>query len=176
MKKENMNNRETIERVEKTLTRHFRKTRTTERLRGQHQRVKSRIDNIRDDMKNCNYDLNTDLRGIHYENTPTKTLYKSSAIEGELMRVAERLEDELYECTEQKYDINKQIRDLEIEIGEVEYVFDQLEEEDMELIQLRYGKEMTFREIANRMLIDSSTAKRKKDKLLIYLATEFGYH
>ena len=163
--------------VEGILYNHYKKKKKTNWIQRSLETAERSIRSIQDDLKNVNIDLECFVCGIDYSRDKIQNNNVTSAVESELLRATERLLNELKYKVQKKYKLKHRLRKLEEEIRTIELLLQDLTEEELQIVELKYGEELTVRQIERVLdmkgLPSSKTSIwRKKDKIVEYLSTQ----
>ncbi len=153
---------------------HYRKKKRVERLRGKLIRVELRIDRLMADIRNCRVNLRDTLKAIDYGNDKVQNNSTQSNIERELEKAVDVLILELEQAQREKRKTAEKIRYVEKKTDDIDVVLEQLTEEELRIVELKYGDKMTFRQIAEAIHSNRSTIQREKDKIVWFTADELN--
>jgi len=148
-----------------------RKTRIN-RLTSRLIRIQNRIDRLRKDIKECNIDLGETVKAIDYSRDPIKSNNVTSSIEIELEKAINKILKELELNIKDKYKTKNKIINLEKQVDSVDIILDKLTDEELQIIELKYGENSNYREMEELLHMGKSTLQRKKDKIIYYLIDE----
>lgn len=132
--------------VEKMLYNHFDKIKSKEKYESSLYRTRKRIEEIQKDLKECNFELNSDMAGIDYSRELVSTSEdNSSSMEKALIREETKLERELDEEKRYKFTLKRKIRNLQKQIDHVEIILEQLPVNYTKVIELLYDDKLSYR-------------------------------
>lgn len=158
--------------IEAMLYNYYRRKKKIYRLKGKLIRTQNRIDRLRKDIKECNIEIDHTIKAIDYSNEKIKCNDVTSSIERELERAIDKLFRDLEFNIRDKRKINEKIRYLEKKVDDLDVVLEQLTDEELQIVELKYGEEMNYREMEVRLPMARSTIQRKKDRIIEYLINE----
>ena len=158
------------QRVEGMLYGHYRRKKRAGSLRSRLIRTQLRIDRLRSDIKECNIDLNDTLKAIDYSREYINAGDTTSNIERELERAVDNILRQIENELRQKKKIKSRIRNLEKAIDDVEVLLEELTEEELQILELRYSEKMSDREISDMINMSRTTVQRKSTELMNQLA------
>lgn len=166
-----MTDRNINRKIEGILYRHFKKKSSIRSLYNSLTLIENRIRNIKEDIKECNVEIQDYLQGIRYDNLNVQENSNpaESAIERSLIRSIEKLEYELAQELRKRNKKKMRIRDLERKTKEIDSLLCKLDEEEIKICELTYADNWSERRIAYTMNIGKSTINRKKEKIIKYL-------
>lgn len=155
--------------VEGILYSYYRKKMKIGLLKGALVRLEKRIKEIRKDLSECNININDDLRAITYDEEKITTSSSNiSSMEKSLLKAETKLENELQNEINHKYHLKERIRDIQKEIDEIEILFEELAEDELQIIEKKYNGKLPERRIGEDMNLDRSTVTRRKKNIIKY--------
>lgn len=160
-------------RVEGILYKHYQKKNRIDRLRGKLIRIENRISRLKDDIMNCNIELNDTLKGIDYSGSKVQTSNSMSEVELELERALTKLINDLQSNIREKYKVKSKIQYLEKQIDDLEIILCDLSEEELQMLELKYYDKNSWSQIAERLLCSIATIYRRRDKVFSFINNEF---
>jgi len=134
------------QRVEGMLYGHYRRKKRLSSLKSRLIRTQLRIDRLMQDIKECNIELSDILKAIDYSREYIYTGDTTSNIEKELERAVDNILRQLEREIREKKKIKSRIRNLEKAIDDVEVLLEELTEEELQILELRYSEKMSDRE------------------------------
>ena len=158
------------QRVEGMLYNHYRRKKRLSSLKSRLIRTQLRIDRLRNDIKECNIELSDTLKAIDYSREYIYTGNTTSNIEKELERAVDNILGKIEREIREKKKIKSRIRNLEKAIDDVEVLLEELTEEELQIIELRYSEKMSDREISDMVNMSRTTVQRKRTDLINQLA------
>ena len=158
------------QRVEGMLYSHYRRKKRLSSLKSRLIRTQLRIDRLRNDIKECNIELSDTLKAIDYSREYIYTGNTTSNIEKELERAVDNILGKIEREIREKKKIKSRIRNLEKAIDDVEVLLEELTEEELQIIELRYSEKMSDREISDMVNMSRTTVQRKRTDLINQLA------
>lgn len=158
------------QRVEGMLYSHYRRKKRVSSLKSRLIRTQLRIDRLRNDIKECNIELSDTLKAIDYSREYVYTGDTTSNIERELERAVDNILGKIEREIREKKRIKSRIRNLEKAIDDVEVLLEELSEEELQIIELRYSEKMSDREISDMVNMSRTTVQRKRTDLINQLA------
>lgn len=158
------------QRVEGMLYNHYRRKKRVSSLKSRLIRTQLRIDRLRKDIKECNIDLSDTLKAIDYSREYINAGDTTSNIERELEKAVDNILRQIENELRQKKKIKSRIRNLEKAIDDVEVLLEELTEEELQIIELRYSEKMSDREISDMVNMSRTTVQRKRTDLINQLA------
>lgn len=160
--------------AEGILYAHFKKKKRVEILKGKLKRVDNRIDRLKLDIMNSNIKLNDVLKAIDYSSEMVVAGDPEIAIERELEKAINGLMRALENALREKRKISYKIRYIEKQIDDIDIILEQLTDEELSIIELKYGEEKNYRQMENQLPMTSSTIHRKKDKIVEFIVKELN--
>ena len=158
------------QRVEGMLYSHYRRKKRVSNLKSRLIRTQLRIDRLRNDIKECNIDLSDTLKAIDYSREYINTGDTTSNIERELERAVDNILRQIENELRQKKKNKSRIRNLEKAIDDVEVLLEELTEEELQILELRYSEKMSDKMIAEMVNMSRTTVQRKRTELINQLA------
>lgn len=153
--------------VEGILYSHYRKKSKLGLFKGALLRTEKRIQQLEKELKECKLDIKDDLQGVTYtEDKITTSSNNQSTMEKALIKAEDRMERELRVEKAYKYKIKDKIRKVQKQIDSIEVVLDDLTEEEIQIIEKKYGDKLIDREIGEDLRYSRSTIARKKKELI----------
>lgn len=168
-----MRNKNLYSKTEWMLYNHFKRIRKIERLKRIIDHIERRILQIKSDIKECRYVLRDNLKGISYDTLKVNGgIQEKSQIESMLIREAVKLDQELEEARKKKYRLRRRIRDKENKVLDIKLVLEKLDDEQQQIVEMKYNRCLSLNDISIVFLCDKSTVKRKKDKIINFISQE----
>jgi len=158
------------QRVEGMLYGHYRRKKRLSSLKSRLIRTQLRIDRLMQDIKECNIELSDILKAIDYSREYIYTGDTTSNIEKELERAVDNILRQLEREIREKKKIKSRIRNLEKAIDDVEVLLEELTEEELQILELRYSEKMSDREISDMVNMSRTTVQRRRTDLINQLA------
>jgi chromosome segregation ATPase len=158
--------------IEEVLYEYYRKKKRIDSLKSKLIRIDNRIERLRKDIKECNVELDNPLKAIDYSREYVKSNSIVSSIERELDMAVDRIMRELELNLKEKYKVKGKIMNLEKQIENTETLLQKLNEEELRIIELRYNKELSYRQMEEELFMARSTLQRRKDKIIRSLVYE----
>ncbi|WP_129599544.1 hypothetical protein [Anaerophilus nitritogenes] len=159
--------------TEGILYSHFRRKKRINRIKYDIESTKHSIHKIQQDLQNVNIELSDCMKAIDYSQDRVQSSSETvSAMEREMERITDKLLNELTYKVQKKFKLNARLRNIEAQVKRIQSVLDELTEEEASLIELKYNGLKTYRQIAYDLHCDVATVKRRKDKLIEYIASE----
>lgn len=153
-------------RVEGMLYGYYKKKKTLNILNIRLSTVEKRIKKLTRDIKNCNIELNDTLKAIDYSKDVIQSGSITNTIERELEKAVDNMLRELEVAIREKYKIKSKIINLEKQIENTEILSIDLTDEELQIIELRYGDKLSDREIGIMLIISRTTAQRKRQEVI----------
>ncbi|HSH51627.1 MAG TPA: hypothetical protein VK982_07875 [Bacteroidales bacterium] len=158
------------QRVEGMLYNHYRRKKRVSSLKSRLIRTQLRIDRLRNDIKEYNIELSDTLKAIDYSREYVYTGDTTSNIEKELERAVDNILGKIEKEIREKKKIISRIRNLEKAIDDVEVLLEELSEEELQIIELRYGENIrSYRRMESLIPMGKSTIERKHKEVMKYL-------
>ncbi|WFD12000.1 hypothetical protein [Tepidibacter hydrothermalis] len=121
--------------------------------------------------------LNGDIKGINYEGERVQTsIGRESYFEKALLKEIEKVENEYIYTNKKIIKLKLKVAEKEPKVSEVEYITKKLSEEAKLYIDLRYGEQSSFNEIARELHISKSTAERRRGEIVEDIAKLYNYY
>lgn len=132
--------------------------------------VQLKIERLREDLKECNVDMEEVVKGIDYSIAPGGGGPPGSIIEQELMRAVNKTIRELERAVKEKYKLKDRIRRLKDSRDTVKPLLDRFTSEERELLELRYAgnrkKQLSFTKIGEKLPISRTTIYTMHENIL----------
>lgn len=158
--------------IEGMLYGYYRKKARIDKLNSKLIRIQNRINRLRRDLKECNIELGETLKAMDYSSDSIKTNSITSNIEIELSKAVNKIIREMEFNIRDKYKTKNKIVNLEKQTDSIDILLSKLTDEELQLIELRYGEQSNFREMERILHMGKSTLQRKKDKIICFLINE----
>jgi DNA-directed RNA polymerase specialized sigma24 family protein len=162
----------TYKKTEWMLYEYYKKKKRIVKLKNKLARIESRIEKLKKDIKECNVELYDTMKAIDYSREAVQCSSVTSNIENELMKAIDRLLYELNYSVKEKRKTREKIRYIEKKIDDIDVILEQLTDEELQIIELKYGEEMNYRKMENIMHMGRSTIQRKKDRVVYFIMNE----
>lgn len=161
-------------RAEGMLYSYYKRKDRINRLVSKKIRLEYRIDNLKRDIRECRYELDSTLQGIDYSKDKIQTNNVTSSIEQELLLAEERVLRELEYTIREKRKTQEKIRYLEKKTDETEILLEDLAEEEKQILEMKYSEKMSDKIIADMLLLTRPTIQRRRVELINYIGEEMG--
>lgn len=158
------------QRVEGMLYNHYRRKKRLSSLKSRLIRTQIRISRLRNDIKECNIELSDTLKAIDYSREYVYTGDTTSNIERELEKAVDNILGKIEREIREKKRIKSRIRNLEKAIDDVEVLLEELSEEELQILELRYSEKMSDKMIAEMVNMSRTTVQRRRTDLINQLA------
>lgn len=169
-----MIDRNIYRKTEGILYKHYKKMSSLNSLYNSLTFIENSIRLIRKDIRECNIEINDNLRGITYDGVNVQNNNRISVVEQSLLDAIGKLERELSQATRKRSKTKYRIRELERKTRKLNELINNLSEEEIKICELMYGDKWSNRKIADMLFIGKSTVNRKKDRILEYLSRELN--
>lgn len=166
------NNMSNYKRAEGMLYNHYKRKDRINRLVSKRIRLEYRIDNLKRDIRECRYELDSTLQGIDYSKDKIQTNSVTSSIEQELLLAEERVLRELEYTIREKRKTQEKIRYLEKKIDETEILLEDLAEEEKQILEMKYSEKMSDKIIADMLNMSRTTIQRRRTELIECIGEE----
>ncbi|KAJ51082.1 putative DNA-binding protein YlxM (UPF0122 family) [Clostridium tetanomorphum] len=167
-------NKEILKRTEKILYKYYYHIKTIEKLKNQVVILWKQKEDIEKDIQNSNITLEGGIRSVSYGEKVQTSFDSTSYAEKEAIRAIEKLEKELVYKNQRILKLHTRIRDIEVNIGDINYNINLLEEEDRKFLRYKYGDNKSIEQISIIFNMSRATAYRKKDNLINHMASLIG--
>ena len=158
------------QKIEGMLYSYYRRKKRITNLKSKLIRTQLRIDRLRKDIKECNIELNDTLKAIDYSREYVYTGDTTSNIERELERAVDNILQNIEKELKHKRKTKSRIRNLEKSIDDIEILLEELSEEELQIIELRYGEKIkSYRRMEMLIPMGKSTIERKHKEIINYL-------
>jgi len=158
------------QKTEGMLYSYYRRKKRITNLKSKLIRTQLRIDRLRKDIKECNIELNDTLKAIDYSREYVYTGDTTSNIERELERAVDNILQNIERELRHKRKTKSRIRNLEKSIDDIEILLEELSEEELQIIELRYGEKIkSYRRMEMLIPMGKSTIERKHKEIINYL-------
>lgn len=153
--------------IEKLLHNYYANIKMIEANKQQLKKLGERLERLADDYNRAssNFVLNTDLKGVDYDKI--KVLggnIPQSSMDRQIDIIFSTIEKEKESITDQLLLINILIRKLESENDFTEQILELLDNESKELIQLKFGSKLSYKQISYRTSISEGNISKKLKK------------
>lgn len=161
-----------IKETERRLKVYFKNKEELDYLYKREKIILKRIEQYKQNLKECNIDLKDTLVAIDYAKEYIQTNDTTSNIERMLIRETDKILKDIQKALKDKYICRRFIKDIEKQIVDFEVLISKtvVDENDIKLLELYYGKwKWTDEMLANRSseYISRATMQRKRLGLLI---------
>jgi hypothetical protein len=151
-----------FKKTECMLYRYFRNKRKINRMNHKIYIIDEKAKKIAEDIKSTNVYLNSDIAAISYDKPNIQSNGdRTNQVERELIRLIERLEEELRQTISQK--LKSKVREIEARNADIGYVISLMSEEAKQFIELKYGEEASIYTIADRLNMGKTTVTRREE-------------
>lgn len=157
------------QKVEGILYSHYRKKKRLQSLNSRLIRINNRVERLNRDIKECNIDLEDTMKAIDYSRDSIQSGGVTSNIERELERATDKILKDLEISVKEKWKTIKKIRDLEKQVENIELLLEELTEEELRIVELKYGEQLNDREVSERLYMARSTMQRKKGTIIEFI-------
>lgn len=158
------------QKTEGMLYSYYRRKKRITNLKSKLIRTQLRIDRLRKDIKECNIELNDTLKAIDYSREYVYTGDTTSNIERELERAVDNILKNIEREIKHKRKTKSRIRNLEKSIDDVEILLEELSEEELQILELRYSEKMSDKVISGMVNMSRTTVQRRRTELIKELA------
>lgn len=162
----------TYKKTEWMLYEYYKKKKRIVKLKNKLARIESRIEKLKKDIKECNVELYDTMKAIDYSREAVQCSNVTSNIENELMKAIDRLLYELNYSVKEKRKTGEKIRYMEKKIDDIDVILEQLTDEELQIIELKYGEQMNYRKMESITHMGRSTIQRKKDRVVYFIMNE----
>ncbi len=166
----------TYSQVEGMLYGHYKRKNRIGSLNSKLTRVELRLERLRHDIRTCNVELGETMKAIDYSKDMSGGSGGMSNIEVELERAVDNTLREIRNTIREKHKIIGKIYGIEKEIDNIELLLDDLTEDELRIIELRYGgrmrKKVSYEEMEMLIPMGKSTIQRKHKEIIYYLTEE----
>lgn len=153
--------------VEGMLYNHYEKIKSRDKYISSLNRTRLRIKTIEEDLKDCNFNLDSDLQSTDYSRDIVDTSKDNSSSMEKCMMIEEtKLERELEQEKRYKFTLKRKIRNIKKQIDDIEIILEQLPINYIEFIELIYKDKLTHRKIGTFINCDSSTVSRNRTNIV----------
>lgn len=156
------------QKIEGKLYNYYRYKNEIGKLKATMENMEKHIKEIGDRIKNAhNYiNLDVDIASVCIGKRVQTSSNSTSYFERQLEHEVTKLQREKIDKIKRLYKMDRRIRDMEGLICEMDYYLSPLDLEDKKLIELRYRYKKNFSAMAIEMNMSSSTAHRRKEKII----------
>lgn len=166
-----------MELIEMKVQDFYNNLRRLELLNRKVQLLEKKKNELKEKIKECNYNLEVRMPSMQYDKeTVCESSSSESAIEKSLIRVETKIYETIMSYEEEQNDLLIEISDIESENCMVSAILEELEEEEQDILEMRFYKKYKLRKISEMVNLDNSTVKRRIDKTLVRIGSELGYH
>ena len=158
------------QKVEGMLYSYYRRKKRIASLKSKLVRTQLRINRLRKDIKECNIELNDTLKAIDYSREYVYTGDTTSNIERELERAVDNILQNIEREIKHKRKTKSRIRNLEKSIDDIEILLEELSEEEIQILELRYSEKMSDKVISGMVNMSRTTVQRRRTELIKELA------
>lgn len=155
--------------TEGMLYSHYRRKKRIQSMKSRLVRIENRIERLRKDIRECNIDLEDTMKAIDYSRDSIQSGGVTSNIERELERAVDVIVKEIEYNIRDKYKTKSKITNLEKQVENIELLLEELTEEELTIVELKYGEQLNDREVSERLYMARSTMQRKKGNIIEFI-------
>lgn len=153
--------------VEGMLYNHYEKIKSRDKYISSLNRTRLRIKTIEEDLKDCNFNLDSDLQSTDYSRDIVDTSKdNSSSMEKCLMVEETKLERELEQEKRYKFTLKRKIRNIKKQIDDIEIILEQLPINYIPFIEALYKDKLTYRGTGYLLHCGRDTVGRNKKEII----------
>ena len=149
------------------LYNHYEKISNRDKYSSSLYRTRIRIKEIQEDLKDCNFNLSSDIQSTDYSKEVVVTSEdNTSSMERCLIREETRLERELEEEIRCKFTLKRKIRNLQKQIDDIEIILEQIPSNYIPFIEALYKDKLTYRGAGYLLHCGKDAIGRNKKELI----------
>lgn len=153
--------------TEGRLYRYFRDIEEIDKLENRCMELEKTKESLRQDIRNTNVSIDAELgMAIEYEERVQTSNTGISRAEQGVIKEIEKLQREWKHIRKQILRNHFRIRELNIQNADMNYLFRNMATEYRLIAEMKYKEKLGLEKIGERLHIDKSTVKRKKDKIV----------
>lgn len=159
-------NKSHYERIENTLYLHYERIREKKRISKRLLYLDDRRVKLQKDIENMNISFNC-IGGIDYlVERVNSTFNTNSSMEKDLDRGMTKLENQYKATLLNIINLKRRLRAIEDSISNVDILLSELNEDERELVLLKYGHMESYRRIGDLVNCSHTTASREIDRII----------
>ncbi|MBY6950330.1 hypothetical protein [Clostridium botulinum] len=153
--------------TEGRLYRYFRDTEEIDKLENRCMELEKTKESLSQDIRNTNVSIDAELgMTIGYEERVQTSNTGVSRAEQGIIKEIERMQREWKQTRKQILKNHARIREIQRQNADMNYLFRNMETEYRLIAEMKYKEKLGLEKIGERLHIDKSTVKRKKDKIV----------
>jgi hypothetical protein len=153
--------------TEGRLYRYFRNKEEIEKLENRCVELEKAKESLRRDIRNTNVSIDAELgMAIGYEERVQTSNTGTSIAEKGIIKEIEKLQREWKNTRKQILKAHYKIRQINKQNADMNFFFRNMDTEYRIIAEMKYKEKLGLEKIGERLHIDKSTVKRKKDKIV----------
>lgn len=153
--------------VEAMLYNHYQKIKNRDKYKNSLLRTRLRIKAIEEDLKDCNFNLSSDLQGTDYSRDIVDTSTdNSSSMEKCLIQEETKLERELEQEKRVKFKLKRKIRNIQKQIDDIEIIIELLPSSYIPYLEALYKDKLTYRGAGYILHCNKDVVGRNKKEII----------
>ncbi|NFC27850.1 hypothetical protein EXM98_04150 [Clostridium botulinum] len=153
--------------TEGRLYRYFRDIEEIDKLENRCMELEKTKESLRQDIRNTNVSIDGELgMAIRYEERVQTSNTGVSRAEQGVIKEIERMQREWKQTRKQILKNHARIREIQRQNADMNYLFRNMETEYRLIAEMKYKEKLSLERIGERLCIDKSNVKRKKDKIV----------
>ncbi len=162
-----MINKKLYAKAEGRLYRYFRDMEEIDKLENRCMELEKAKESLRRDIMNTNVSIDAELNmGIGYEERVQTSSRGTSIAEQGIIKEIEKLQREWKLTRKQILKLHYRIREINKQNADMNYLFRNMYPEYRIIAEMKYKNKLGLEKIGERLHVDKSTVKRKKDKIV----------
>jgi hypothetical protein len=123
-------------------------------------------DEVENDIENSNISLTVDIQAVKYDFIKLGTISKQSQQDKLIEQAFKNLEAQLYKINYEIIRIKILIRDLENKTNDIKFIIENLNEEYIKFLEMRYKNKKAFNDIGYTLNMSETSARRLRIEIL----------
>ncbi len=153
--------------TEGRLYRYFRDIEEIDKLENRCMELEKAEESLRQDIRNTNVSIDAELgMAIGYEERVQISTTGTSRAEQGIIKEIERMQREWKQTRKQILKNHARIREIQRQNADMNYLFRNMATEYKLIAEMKYKEKLSLERIGERVCIDKSNVKRKKDKIV----------
>ena len=162
-----MLDKETFRKAEGKLYRYFRDMEEVDKLEYRCMELEKTKESLRRDIRNTNVSIDAELgMAIGYEERVQTSITGTSRVEQGIVKEIEKMLREWKQIRKQILKNHYRIREIQRQNTDMNFLFRNMGTEYKLIAEMKYKEKLGLEKIGERLHIDKSTVKRKKDKIV----------
>ncbi|NEZ47948.1 hypothetical protein FDF74_12225 [Clostridium niameyense] len=159
--------KDTFRKTEGRLYRYFRDMQEIDKLEYRCMELEKTKESLRRDIRNTNVSIDAEIgMAIGYEERVQTSTSGTSRAEQGVIKEIEKMQREWKQTRKQILKNHYRIREIQRQNTDMNFLFRNMATEYKLIAEMKYKEKLGLEKIGERLHIDKSTVKRKKDKIV----------